>query len=74
MFFFLTPSPFLDHVQPLGGWTAVNPSQTDIQKAARIAVKEFNTKSKAKKYFKLVDVTSAKTKVNYFSVYWNFFK
>ncbi|XP_060764742.1 cystatin [Neoarius graeffei] len=51
------------HMQPLGSWSVVNPSQKDVQEAVRKAVKEFNIKSKKKKYFKLVDVTSAQTKV-----------
>ncbi|KAB5543674.1 hypothetical protein PHYPO_G00082140 [Pangasianodon hypophthalmus] len=51
------------HVQPLGGWSVVNPKQEDVQEAARKAVERFNSKSKAKKYFKLVDVTSAQEQV-----------
>ncbi|MCJ8742655.1 hypothetical protein PDJAM_G00084690 [Pangasius djambal] len=51
------------HVQPLGSWSIVNPKQENVQEAARKAVERFNSKSKAKKYFKLVDVTSAQVKV-----------
>ncbi|XP_053501476.1 cystatin-F [Ictalurus furcatus] len=51
------------NVQPLGDWSAINPNQEDVQKAARKAVENFNMKSKAKKYFKLVDVTSAQIKI-----------
>ncbi|TTD77401.1 Cystatin-8 [Bagarius yarrelli] len=51
------------HVQPLGDWSLVNPNQGDVQEATIKAVEKFNMKSKAKKYFKLVEVTSAQTKV-----------
>ncbi|KAM9456492.1 cystatin [Clarias gariepinus] len=50
------------HIQPLGGWAKVNIDQKDVQDATEKAVEKFNTKSKAKKYFKLVNVTSAKMK------------
>ncbi|KAK3521964.1 hypothetical protein QTP70_020454 [Hemibagrus guttatus] len=51
------------HVQPLGDWSVVNTNQEDVQKAAQKAVERFNLKSKAKKYFKLIEITSAQTKV-----------
>ncbi|KAG7322796.1 hypothetical protein KOW79_014142 [Hemibagrus wyckioides] len=50
-------------VQPLGDWSVVNPNQEDVQQAAQKAVERFNVKSKAKKLFKLVEITSAQTKV-----------
>lgn len=50
-------------MQPLGDWSEVSPNREDVEAAARKAVADFNTKSKAKKYFKLVDITSAKMKV-----------
>ncbi|KAF5897926.1 Cystatin precursor, partial [Clarias magur] len=51
------------YVQPLGDWAKVNTNQKDVQDATEKAVERFNTKSKAKKYFRLVDVTSARMKV-----------
>ncbi|XP_066506874.1 cystatin [Hoplias malabaricus] len=51
------------NVEPLGGWTEAHPERTDVQEAAKKAVEKFNMKSKAKKYFKLMDVTSAKTQI-----------
>ncbi|KAK2823618.1 hypothetical protein Q7C36_020218 [Tachysurus vachellii] len=51
------------HVHPLGDWSVLNPNHEDVQKVAKIAVERFNEKSKAKKYFKLVEVTSAQMKV-----------
>ncbi|TRY54400.1 hypothetical protein DNTS_023680 [Danionella cerebrum] len=56
-------------VEMLGGWTNANPEREDIQEAAKEAVEHFNSKSRAKKYFKLIDITSARTqitnKINY---------
>ncbi|KAF7701366.1 hypothetical protein HF521_002531 [Silurus meridionalis] len=54
----------VQHVQPLGGWSSVSPNQKDVQDAARKGLENFNKKSKAKKYFKMVDVTSAKIQVS----------
>uniref|UniRef100_A0A672JUY1 Si:busm1-57f23.1 n=1 Tax=Sinocyclocheilus grahami TaxID=75366 RepID=A0A672JUY1_SINGR len=51
------------NVELLGGWTLANPEREDVQDAAKEAVEVFNTKSKAKKYFKLINVTSASTQV-----------
>ncbi|XP_028829495.1 cystatin-C [Denticeps clupeoides] len=57
------------HVQLLGGWSTVNPEGSEIQEAAAKAVENFNTKSKAKKHFRLLQVTSAElqvtNKINY---------
>lgn len=50
-------------IQPLGGWTEVSPEREDIKEVAKKAVEEFNTKSKAKKYFKLINIRSAGTQV-----------
>uniref|UniRef100_A0A673IQ64 Si:busm1-57f23.1 n=1 Tax=Sinocyclocheilus rhinocerous TaxID=307959 RepID=A0A673IQ64_9TELE len=51
------------NVELLGGWTLANPEREDVQDAAKEAVEVFNAKSKAKKYFKLINVTSASTQV-----------
>ncbi|XP_067288699.1 cystatin-C [Pseudorasbora parva] len=51
------------NVELLGGWNNANPEREDVQEAAKEAVEIFNTKSKAKKYFKLINVISARTQV-----------
>jgi len=50
-------------VELLGGWSDANPEREDVQEAAKEAVEAFNTKSKAKKYFKLINIISARTQV-----------
>ncbi|XP_052464666.1 L-cystatin [Carassius gibelio] len=50
-------------VELLGGWTLASPEREDVQEAAEEAVEVFNSKSKAKKYFRLLNVTSASTQV-----------
>ncbi|XDV53790.1 hypothetical protein PO909_022212, partial [Leuciscus waleckii] len=51
------------NVELLGGWNDANPESEDVQEAAKEAVEAFNMKSKAKKYFKLINITSARTQV-----------
>ncbi|XP_051541011.1 cystatin-C isoform X1 [Myxocyprinus asiaticus] len=50
-------------VQLLGGWTEASPKREDVQEAAEEAVEKFNMNSKAKNYFKLINITSAHTQV-----------
>ncbi|XP_051541013.1 cystatin isoform X3 [Myxocyprinus asiaticus] len=50
-------------VQLQGGWTEASPKRKDVQKAAEAAVKKYNMNSKAKNYFKLINITSAHTQV-----------
>lgn len=58
------PSPCLTgNVELLGGWNDANPESEDVQEAAKEAVEAFNMKSKAKKYFKLINITSARVQV-----------
>lgn len=52
------------NVELLGGWTDANPEREDVQEAAKEAVEQFNSKSRAKKYFKLINITSARTQVH----------
>ncbi|KAL4617233.1 cystatin-8 [Arapaima gigas] len=52
-----------EHVQPLGGWSSVNSQNPEVHKAANKAVEEFNSRSKTKKLFQLVEVTSATSQV-----------
>nr|CAD43436.1 novel protein similar to human cystatin [Danio rerio] len=51
------------NVELLGGWTDANPDREDVQEAAKEAVEQFNSKPRAKKYFKLIKITSASTQV-----------
>ncbi|KAL0963273.1 hypothetical protein UPYG_G00352030 [Umbra pygmaea] len=51
------------NVQPLGGWFKRDTKSVEIQAAAQAAVKKFNSKSKSKKYFRLVDIIAAETQV-----------
>ncbi|XP_030625901.1 cystatin-1 [Chanos chanos] len=50
-------------VQLLGGWATVSPERAEIQDAAKKAVEHFNLKSKTKKYFRLLNVSSAEVQV-----------
>ncbi|XP_062870698.1 cystatin-C [Trichomycterus rosablanca] len=50
-------------VRLLGGWNDVNPNIEEVQVAAKHAVEKFNTKSKAKVFYKLIEVESAKIMV-----------
>ncbi|XP_027881928.1 cystatin-like isoform X1 [Xiphophorus couchianus] len=45
------------------GWTEKRPESKDVQKAAQYAVEMFNKKAKNKVFFKLISITSAKSKV-----------
>lgn len=65
--------PFIGKVTPLGGWTEANPEREDIKEVAMKAVEEFNTNSKAKKYFKLLNIRSAHTQVQNFIFHPDFF-
>ncbi|KAA0703705.1 hypothetical protein E1301_Tti000648 [Triplophysa tibetana] len=49
--------------QPLGGWTELSPESESIIELAKKAVEEYNTNSKEKKYFKLLNIRSARTQV-----------
>ncbi|KAJ8402046.1 hypothetical protein AAFF_G00372810 [Aldrovandia affinis] len=50
-------------IQPPGGSFQMNPQSPEVQEVAKKAVEEFNTRSKSKKYFRLLNVTSAETQV-----------
>ncbi|XP_062334668.1 cystatin-C [Osmerus eperlanus] len=50
-------------VQLLGGWFERSADSEEVQEAVRSAMEDFNKKSKARKYFKLINVTSAETQV-----------
>ena len=50
-------------VQLLGGWFERSADSEEVQEAVRSAMDDFNKKSKARKYFKLINVTSAETQV-----------
>ncbi|XP_077479484.1 bitiscystatin isoform X2 [Stigmatopora argus] len=50
-------------VQPLGGWFDSSPESPEVLEAAGHAVDAFNARSKAKRWFKLVDVTTAQAQV-----------
>lgn len=52
-----------EHVQALGGPFPVDVQGAEVQEAARKAVEELNKISKAKKYFKLLNITSAEVQV-----------
>ncbi|XP_055065312.1 cystatin-C [Misgurnus anguillicaudatus] len=52
-----------EKIRLLGGWSEANPKREDVQEAAKTAVENFNKKSKAKKYFKLINIKSAHTQV-----------
>ncbi|XP_076875713.1 cystatin-C [Brachyhypopomus gauderio] len=49
--------------QLLGGWNEANPESEEVREAAQKAVEKFNMKSKAKYYFKLLNIISAQTQV-----------
>ncbi|XP_063067244.1 L-cystatin [Engraulis encrasicolus] len=57
------PLVSIRNVQLLGGWNQVHPEKPEIQEAAKKAVDHFNVDSKAKKYFKLLEVSAAETQV-----------
>ncbi|XP_036385718.1 cystatin-1 [Megalops cyprinoides] len=51
------------HVRPPGAPFQLNPQNPDVQEAAKQAVEQFNSKSTLKRYFRLINVTSAETQV-----------
>lgn len=51
------------NVQLLGGWNPINPDSAEIQAAANKALEQFNSDSKGKKYFRLLDISSAESQV-----------
>ena len=55
----------IENVNLLGGWHDKSPDAQDVQAAASYAVEKFNSRSKAKKNFKLISITSAKAQVRY---------
>ncbi|KAG5834839.1 cystatin-SN-like [Anguilla anguilla] len=50
-------------VQPLGGSFTLHPQSAEVQGVAKKAVEDFNRSSKSKKYFRLLNVTSAEYQV-----------
>ncbi|KAJ8007508.1 hypothetical protein DPEC_G00118220 [Dallia pectoralis] len=50
-------------IQPLGGWLKNDPENREIQEAAKAAVENFNSQSKSRKYFRLINILSAETQV-----------
>ncbi|KAJ8347167.1 hypothetical protein SKAU_G00285680 [Synaphobranchus kaupii] len=51
------------NIQPPGSSFKINPEGAEVQEVAKKAVEEFNTRSNSKKYFKLLNVTSAEAQV-----------
>ncbi|KAJ8260939.1 hypothetical protein COCON_G00166620 [Conger conger] len=51
------------HSHPSGGSFHMNPEGSEVLEAARKAVEEFNKRSSSKKYFRLLNVTSAEAQV-----------
>lgn len=48
----------------LGGWSKMRLDSAEVQAAAQHALKNYNTNSKSKRLFKLVDITAAQSQVN----------
>ncbi|XP_030292505.1 cystatin-C [Sparus aurata] len=50
-------------VHLLGDWSERSPDSNDVKEATQFAVSMFNTRSKAKKMFKLISITAAQSQV-----------
>lgn len=53
-----------EKVPLLGGWSKMRLDSAEVQAAAQHALKSYNTNSKSKRLFKLVDITAAQSQVS----------